>query len=248
MATGETARRTAPAKTPVGGAVRDAGKERAMVILSRKAAEQNPASTAALRRVAISLSSQRRALRHSAGASSTKTSSAAELKKRIREEVMNGTLARRAVNSRTETIVKGIVVGILAAMLAVAAHSTPVPRATGADGRVEMNREVDRAKVENLQRWASAGHEEWCKDARLVAMDELRRVAPAFAENSGDLEALPLDTESESGQRVVLAWTSPDGRATYHITVERFEWLLPIAGKAESIVWVPTHVEVIAHC
>jgi hypothetical protein len=44
-----------------------------MVILNRKmpnrkAAEQNPASTAALRRVAINLSSQRRALRHPAGA------------------------------------------------------------------------------------------------------------------------------------------------------------------------------------
>jgi len=37
-----------------------------MVILNRKAAEQNPVSTAALRRVAINLSSQRRALRHPA--------------------------------------------------------------------------------------------------------------------------------------------------------------------------------------
>src|SRR5215470_9734191 len=103
MATGENARRTAPAKTPVGGAVRDAGKERAMVILSRKAAEQNPASTAALRRVAISLSSQRRALRHPAGAQERATSSAGEVK-RIREEIMNGTFAKRVVNSRTKPI------------------------------------------------------------------------------------------------------------------------------------------------
>src|SRR5215467_495618 len=135
MATDGNACRTAPAKTPVGGAVRDAGKERAMVILSRKAAGQNSASTAALRRIAISLSNQRRALRHSAGAPEITTSSAEELKKRIREEVMNGTFARRAANSRTETIMKGIVGGILAAMLAVAAHSVPVPHATGADGR-----------------------------------------------------------------------------------------------------------------
>jgi len=28
--------------------------------------------------------------------------------------------------------------------------------------------------------------------------------------------------------------------------VERFEWLLPIAGGADSIVWVPTHAEIIA--
>jgi hypothetical protein len=31
------------------------------------------------------------------------------------------------------------------------------------------------------------------------------------------------------------------------VTVERFGWLLPIAGDANSIVWVPTHAEVIAH-
>src|SRR5215470_8003433 len=121
MAMGGNARRTAPAKTPVGGAVRDAGKERAMVILSRKAAGQNPASTAALCRVAISLSSQRRALRHSAGAPSTKTSSAAEMKKRIREEVMNGTFARqtRVVHGHFRAIrIAGVA---LAGLLAVAA-------------------------------------------------------------------------------------------------------------------------------
>ena len=65
-----------------------------MVILSRKTAGQNPASTAALRRVAISLSSQRRALRHPAGAVQKASSSPAEMRKRIRQEVMNGTFAQ----------------------------------------------------------------------------------------------------------------------------------------------------------
>ena len=110
-----------------------------------------------------------------------------------------------------------------------------------------MSRELDRAKIENLQRWVSSGHEEWCKDARLVAMDELRRLAPAFAGDSADPEALRLDTESESTQRVIFAWASPDGQATYRVTVERFGWLLPIAGEADSVVWVPTHAEIIAH-
>lgn len=61
-----------------------------MVTFSRKAAEGNPASTAALRRVAIG-SGQRRALRHSAGATSNASSV-----KRIREEIMNGTFTWRA--------------------------------------------------------------------------------------------------------------------------------------------------------
>ncbi len=81
----------APAKTPVGGAVRDAGKEKAMVTFRRKAAERNPASTAALRRIAISLN-QRRALRHPACA----TSCAAAGSKKLREEIMEGTFAHKA--------------------------------------------------------------------------------------------------------------------------------------------------------
>ena len=67
-----------------------------MVTFRRKAAERNPASTAALRRVAISLN-QRRALRHPAGASKAAAmTSPVSLKKRIREEVMNGTFSQKA--------------------------------------------------------------------------------------------------------------------------------------------------------
>lgn len=75
-----------------------------MVILNRKAAEQNPASTAALRRVAINLSSQRRALRHPAGALMKATSFAVEMKKRIREEVMNGTFLQRTASRRMRNL------------------------------------------------------------------------------------------------------------------------------------------------
>ena len=122
----------------------------------------------------------------------------------------------------------------------------PAAMASGGERRIDLKTELDRHKIENLQRWVSAGHEEWCKDARLVAMDELRRVAPAFAGNEADVEALPLDAEPASENRAVFVWTSPDGKASYRVTVERFEWLLPIAGEADSIVWVPTHAEIIA--
>ena len=210
-----------------------------MITFRRKAAERNPASTAALRRVAISLN-QRRALRHPAGA----TSSAVNMKRKIREEVMNGTFMGRAEIASRNSFVSRIAGAALAGMLAIA---VPAAAAGPAERRVEVSRELDRAKIENLQRWVSSGHEEWCKDARLVAMDELRRLAPAFAGDSADPEALRLDTESESTQRVIFAWASPDGQATYRVAVERFGWLLPIAGEADSVVWVPTHAEIIAH-
>src|SRR5579871_6365169 len=125
--------------------------------------------------------------------------------------------------------------------------NTPGAMAGAGERSVDMSRRVDRAKIETLQRWVSAGHEEWCKDARLVAIDELRRVAPASAGDAADVEAVPMDEETATQNREVFAWTSPDGRATYRVTVERFGWLLPIAGEADSIVWVPTYAEVIAH-
>jgi hypothetical protein len=211
--------------------------------LNRKAAEQNPTSTAALRRVAINLRSQRRALRHPAGAPGKAKSSAVEMKKRVREEVMNGTFEKKAEIARRRSISMRIAGALLAGALAVGA---PAAMAAPGERRVDARRELDRRKIENLQRWVSAGHEEWCKDARLVAMDELRRVTPAFAGNSGDMEALPLDTEAVSENRAVFVWTSPDGKANYRVTVERFGWLLPIAGDADAIVWVPTHAEIVA--
>ena len=218
-----------------------------MVILNRKtlnreAAEQNPASTAALRRVAISLSSQRRALRHPAGALMKATSCAVEMKKRIREEVMNGTFGQKAGMGSRPSVSMRVAGILLAGVLAIGA---PAAMAAG-ERRVDIRPELDRHKIENLQRWVSAGHEEWCKDARLVAMDELRRVAPEFAGNEADVEALPLDTELASDNRAVFVWSSPDGKASYRVTVERFGWLLPIAGDADAIVWVPTHAEIIA--
>lgn len=216
-----------------------------MVTLSRKAANENPASTAALRRVAISLGNQRRALRHPACAL-MKKSSAVEMK-RIREEVMNGTFRQWTTDSRARTIAKGIAMGLLTAALAVAAHSAPANKAANAERVADVSAGIDRAKIENLQRWVSAGHEAWCKDARLVAIDELRRVAPAFAGEAADLEAVPMDQEAGSENSVVFAWSSPDGRATYRVTVERFDWLLPIAGKEDAIVWVPTNVEIVSH-
>jgi len=210
--------------------------------LNRKAAEQNPAGTAALRRVVINLSSQRRALRHPAGALAKAMSCAVEMKKRIREEVMNGTFEKQAEVGNGRSISVRIAGALLAGALAIGAPAT----VAAAERRVDVRPELDRHKIENLQRWVSAGHEEWCKDARLVAMDELRRVAPAFAGNEADVEALPLDAEPASENHAVFVWTSPDGKASYRVTVERFEWLLPIAGGADSIVWVPTHAEVIA--
>jgi len=134
---------------------------------------------------------------------------------------------------------------LLLAAVAVLASPFALP-AKPHEQRIVLNRAINRPAVENLQRWVNGGHESWCKDARMVASSELRRIAPDFA-LSGDLQALPLQTEFLTGTKAVFAWTPLDARATYRVTVERFAWLLPLAGKRGDIVWVPTRTEIVAH-
>jgi hypothetical protein len=90
---------------------------------------------------------------------------------------------------------------------------------------------VDRARVENLQRWVSAGHADWCKDARLVAAEELWRLAPDFSGDGFELNGVETSVSGDAngGNRVTFEWAPLDGRAVYRVTVERFDWLLPIA-------------------
>lgn len=113
--------------------------------------------------------------------------------------------------------------------------------------RVTVAEEIDRGQLENLQRWVAEGHEEWCKDARLVAAQEMRRLAPDF---SGEVIELGLtsddaDDAKESGASLkTFQWAPADGRAVYRVTVKRFDWLLPIAEEVESIIWVPTGAEI----
>src|SRR5262249_22304506 len=129
----------------------------------------------------------------------------------------------------------------------VAAAATTAKSAE--EHRVANYKAVDRAAIEHLQRWVAAGHEEWCKDARLVAAEELKRIAAGFPGNATELEAIDLGQASQDGsaKKVAFEWTPIDGRSTYRVTVERFEWLLPIAKDVDTVVWVPTTIEIQTH-
>ena len=140
---------------------------------------------------------------------------------------------------------------ILFAASVIAGHLLLAPPAARPapprDQHVVMNHTIDKAAIENLQRWVSAGHESWCKDARMVASQELLRIAPDFAGGQAELQALSLQTEFLAGTRAIFTWTPLDGRATYRVTVERYAWLLPIAGERDCIIWVPARIEIVAH-
>ncbi|HMH80973.1 MAG TPA: hypothetical protein VK514_12160 [Candidatus Acidoferrum sp.] len=134
-------------------------------------------------------------------------------------------------------------------MLAGAMTLVPPPAAGAAheEGRITNDRNINRSEVENLQRWVSSGHADWCKDARLVAAEELWRLAAEYSGDGFELNAISAEPIANGGNRVTFEWAPMDGRALYRVTVERFDWLLPIAKDLESIVWVPTSTEIRIH-
>jgi hypothetical protein len=115
------------------------------------------------------------------------------------------------------------------------------------EDRITNNRSINRSEVENLQRWVSSGHADWCKEARLVAAEELWRLAAEYSGEGFELSAISAEPIANGGNRVTFEWAPMDGRALYRVTVERFDWLLPIAKDSESIVWVPTSTEIRIH-
>ena len=125
------------------------------------------------------------------------------------------------------------------------------PLSAAANGREEdrISNEcpINRAKVENLQRWVSAGHADWCKDARQVAAEELWRLAADYSGDGFEMNEVKADAISNGANGVTFEWAPLDGRALYRVTVQRFDWLLPIARNIESIVWVPTSIEIRTH-
>ncbi len=112
------------------------------------------------------------------------------------------------------------------------------------EDRITNDRTINRAEVENLQRWVSTGHADWCKDARLVAAEELWRLAPEYSGDGFEMSAIGAETIANGSNRLTFEWAPIGGRALYRVTVERFDWLLPIAGDTEAIVWVPTITEI----
>lgn len=147
--------------------------------------------------------------------------------------------ARRGFRSVIAIGIAGVLVGAMA-LGPIGAAATNSPD----EGRVIDEQVIERGEVENLQRWVSAGHADWCKDPRLVAAEELKRLAVEYSGNAFELSAVADDDNSNDGDRMTFEWATVDGRVLYRVTVERFEWLLPIAKNMESMVWVPSSTEI----
>jgi len=115
------------------------------------------------------------------------------------------------------------------------------------DQRETQELKIDRARVENLQRWVDSGHSDWCKDPQLVASAALAQIAPEFSGAELASASLPIELENRGRTRAVYAYHSLDGRMTYRITLRRFDWQLKTAVSPEARVWIPVSSEKITH-
>lgn len=135
-----------------------------------------------------------------------------------------------------------------AALFAAMLIATPIGAANQPGTRaVDGDTMPDRVAIENLQRWVNGGHDTWCRIPQMVASAELRRISSEYPGDQIELTEVPAGNGAANPNRIVYTWTTLDGSTTYRVAVERYSWLLPIAGKTESIIWVPAHVEILVH-
>jgi hypothetical protein len=166
----------------------------------------------------------------------------AEIQSEREEEAMRGW---KRIESRTRREVGKKLRAMRAVIVAALLFVAPVVAAAGPVSHKETRiPRVDRRAIENLQRWVNGGHEAWCKDAREVATMELHRVAPEFSGDRLDLVSLPANTHKTNAAQAEFSWTSLDGSASYQITVQRYDWLKPLASSISGTVWVPSRVEI----
>lgn len=121
------------------------------------------------------------------------------------------------------------------------AATMSVVEAQTREHRVVQELPVDRARVENLQRWVNAGHDSWCRDPQIVAAMTIRRVAKEYA--NYELASLNGGEEEVSANKAVSIFYSLDGHTTYRVTLRRFGWQSKSAGSPDNRIWIPVRSE-----
>ena len=156
---------------------------------------------------------------------------------------MNTQNRKRATLSTIFPVILRITFSLILWTLGAASMIIAAPQEK--EHRAAYNFPVDRAKIEDLQRWVNAGHDPWCRDPQLVAASSLQRV---LADPSDiELASLPLQLERSQKTSAVYTFHSLDGLTAYRVTVRRYRWLRPVAGSQRKTIWIPERVEIVTH-
>ena len=200
------------------------------------------------------LRNQRRASRHPAGGrrrNDVRTQSSNERVREFgqaqiavrREDVMNRNAVSGAAGKFRVILPVILRITFSLAMWTMGAMTMTIAEAQTREHRVVQLIPVDRARVENLQRWVDAGHDTWCRNPQFVAAMTLRRVAPEFSNYDFELASLTTGEEELSPTKLIYTFHSIDGHTTYRITLQRFGWQSKTATLLSDRVWVPVRSE-----
>ena len=129
------------------------------------------------------------------------------------------------------------------AMWTLGAMTMTIAEAQTREERVVQKIPVDRARVENLQRWVDAGHDTWCREPQSVAAVTLRRVAAEFSNYDFELASLTTGNEKVSPTQAAFTFHSLDGHSSYRITLRRFRWQNKTASSPNKRIWIPVRSE-----
>jgi hypothetical protein len=160
-----------------------------------------------------------------------------------REDVMNRNVVRGAAEKFRVILPAILRITFCLAMWTLGVITMTIAEAQTREQRVAQKILVDRARVENLQRWVDAGHDTWCRDPQSVAAMALRRVAPEFANYDFELASLATGTEKISPTQAVYTFHSIDGHSSYRITLRRFRWQSKTASSPNERIWIPVRSE-----
>jgi len=212
-------------------------------------------STAALESICKrQLTTRRRAPRHPAGEGRSNEVRKQRSKERVgefgqaqivvrREDVMDRNVVRGAAEKFRVILPAILRITFCLAMWTLGVMSMTIAEAHMREQRVAQEIPVDRARIENLQRWVDSGHNTWCRNPQFVAAMALRRVAPEFSNYDFELASLTTGHEKVSQAQAVYTFYSIDGHTSYRITLRRFRWQGKSAASHDDRIWVPVRSE-----
>ena len=133
------------------------------------------------------------------------------------------------------------------AMWTMGAMTMTIAQAQTREHRVVQQIPVDRARVENLQRWVDAGHDTWCRNPQFVAAMTILQIAPEFSNYDSELASLTSGNKKVSSNQAIYTFHPIDGQTSYRITLRRFRWQGKAAASRDERIWVPVRSEKITH-
>jgi hypothetical protein len=160
-----------------------------------------------------------------------------------REDVMGKDFVRGAAEKFRVILPAILRIMFCLVMWTLGAMSMTIAEAQTRGQRVAQEIPVERARVENLQRWVDAAHDTWCRNPQIVAAMTMRRVAPEFANYDFELASLTSGNEKVSPTRAVYTFHSIDGHTSYRITLRRFRWQHKAGASRDERIWVPVCTE-----